>query len=185
MFPSFEIIKKPLNLWGLCWHQILIWALGTLMRGRIFLLRDHSPSINNISGPAREVWGFFFPFTLIPICLSDFERGFKKLFFSFTLWILFSPFMLVPLSPHSASTCWSQLWFWPWAGHWKLKCASCGFLPLSTSSPKEPVKSWAWCSWAPWDRTLKHQVALVTCASLFLIQNICLSWNLQWINFLC
>lgn len=33
---------------------------------------------------------------------------------------------------------------------------------MSTSSPKQPGRSWAWCSWAPWDKILKHQVTLIT-----------------------
>lgn len=106
MFPSFQIIKNPklvrtlmatnsyLGTWDFNEGQDLPFQRQGC--------RDQSPSTD---------WSFpFFSFlhTNFNLPFKCWEGVFFVIF-PFTLWILFSPFMLVPLSPHPASTCWSQL----------------------------------------------------------------------------
>lgn len=100
---------------------------------------------------------FCFPFMLISICLSKFGRAFKNYFFPFTLWILFSPFMLLPLSPHLTSfhLLVTTLIL---ALSWSLETEMC--FPIEPFFSQITCGGLGWCSWAPWGSVLEHQMSL-------------------------
>lgn len=85
------------------------------MRDRIRLFRDRDPGISlpalttSMGQPGQAVFFFSFFHTNFNLPFKFWEVFFFNCFSPSLFKILFSPSMLVPLSPHPAFTCWSQL----------------------------------------------------------------------------
>lgn len=159
------------------------------MRGRICLFGDRDAG--SVSQHWQHPWasqgrlGLFFSFfhTNFKLPFKFWEVFFYFYFYYFSLSlfkILFSPFMLVPLSPHPASTCWSQLFDFglelvTWKGNVLPHCSLLLPNSLWRAEPDAPelfgIQSWSlrWC-------LLISHPALVGQTQALL--NLGLSWNL-------